>query len=106
LYLTAVPPRRKDGRDAQRDWRHVSRKGFAVLIIEILVPAVWFLVVAIVLAVCSVSARGDAQDETASDAGGWMEIGTLWFFAPEPQEKGGPGQSQFPDILVRELSWV
>ena len=77
-----------------------------MLIVEILLPSVWLLVVAIVVAACSVSARGDAEMTTAPDVGGWIEVGTLWLFAPEPRAEGAPGQSQVPDMLVRELSWV
>jgi len=77
-----------------------------MLIFEILIPIVWLLVVVIVLAACSVSARGDADETAAPDIGGWIEIGTLWLSAPEPRVEGGPGHSQAPDILVRELSWV
>jgi hypothetical protein len=78
-----------------------------MLIVEILIPSVWLLVVAIVIAACSASARGDADvTATAPDVGGWIEIGTLWLSAPEFTAPGGPGQSQVPDMLVRELSWV
>ena len=77
-----------------------------MLIVEILAPCVWLLVVAIVVAACSVSARSDADAVTAPDVGGWIEVGTLWLFAPEPRAQGELGQSQVPDMLVRELSWV
>jgi hypothetical protein len=77
-----------------------------VLVLEILLPTVWLLIVAIVVAACCASARADADMTAAPDLGGWVEIGTLWLFAPEPRADGGPGQSQVPDMLVRELSWV
>lgn len=77
-----------------------------MLIVEILVLCVWLLVVAVVLAACIVSARGDADEATAPDVGGWIEIGTLWLFAPEPRAQGESGQSRAPDMLVREPSWV
>ena len=77
-----------------------------MLVVEILVLSVWLLVVAIVIAACSVSARGDADVAAAPDVGGWIEIGTLWLSAPEPAAQGGPGQSQIRDLLVRDLSWV
>jgi hypothetical protein len=84
----------------------VPKEAMPVLFLEILLPSVWLLVVGIVLAACIVSARGDADMAAAPDLGGWIEIGTLWLFAPEPRAEGGPGQSHIPDMLVRELSWV
>jgi hypothetical protein len=77
-----------------------------MLVVEILLPSVWLLVVVIVIAACSVSARGDEDVTAAPDVGGWIELGTLWLSAPEPTAEGGPGQSQVPDMLVRELSWT
>ena len=74
-----------------------------MLVLEILIPTVWVLVVAIVVAACSVSARGDSRETAVPEVGDWIEVGGLRLSAPELLAQGGPGQSQGSDPLVREL---
>ena len=77
-----------------------------MLRIEILVPLVWLLVVAVVIAVCSMSAHGDRGEAATPVGGEWIETGALGLSAPELEAQGGPGQEEAREALARELSWA
>ena len=79
-----------------------------MLTLEILIPTVWLLVVAFVVAMCSVSARSENEAKTLSDQTGWIKVGALGLRggAPDSRVSGRVEWGETPELLVRELSGV
>jgi len=79
-----------------------------MLTLEILIPTAWLIVVAFVVAMCSVSARSDHEPEAFPGPAGWIKISALGLRGGAPENRAG-GESSWgetPELLVRELSGV
>jgi hypothetical protein len=79
-----------------------------MLTLEILIPTVWLLVVAFVVAMCSVSARSEKEAKTLSNQAAWTKVGALGLRggAQEARASGRVEWGETPELLVRELSGV
>lgn len=79
-----------------------------MLTLEILIPTAWLTIVALVVAVCSVSARSDRESATDADRRNWIEVGALGLRggAGEIRASGGSGWGATPEMQVRAISGV
>ena len=77
-----------------------------MLTLEILIPTVWLIVVAFVIAMCGVSARSEKEAEAVSGQG-WIKVGALGLRGGAPDRASGVSErGETPELLVRELSGV
>ena len=79
-----------------------------MLTLEILIPTAWLIVVAFVVAMCSVSAHAEDEAKTLTGRVAWIKVGALGLRggAPEPWAIGESEWGETPELLVRELSEV
>jgi hypothetical protein len=79
-----------------------------MLTLEILIPTAWLIVVAFVVAMCSVSAHSDDEAETLPGQAAWIKVGALGIRggAPEAWALGESEWGETPELPVRELSGV
>ena len=78
-----------------------------MLTLEILIPTAWLIVVAFVVAMCSVSARSDHGPHTLPGSANWVKVGALGLRGGAPEDRASGGsRGENPELLVRELSGV
>src|SRR5205807_2186519 len=99
-----------------RDGRHWVRTSMEdgvqggnakMLTLEILIPIAWLIVVAFVVAMCSVSARSDHGPDTLPGSAGWIKVGALGLRGGVPEDRAsGESRGENPELLVRQRSGV
>ena len=79
-----------------------------MLTLEILIPIAWLAIVALVVAMCSVSAHSEDEPKTVAAPAAWIKVGVFGFRggARETRTSGRVEWGETRETLVRELSRV